>query len=108
MVIRTLLSQGLTPKDVTLAEVHAPAVLLVTHDVDEAIELADRVVVLEQGRVAADVPVELAPSGPERAEDFATPRRCLLAKLGVHDSLAERDPLPRPANDRAPMVQARD
>ncbi len=85
-----------------LCEAHRPAVLLVTHDVDEAIELADRVVVLEQGRVAADVPVELAPSGPERAEDFATLRRCLLAKLGVRDTLAERDPRPRAANDPAP------
>src|SRR5204863_980123 len=36
----------------TLSEVHQPAVLLVTHDVDEAIALADRVVVLEAGKVA--------------------------------------------------------
>jgi len=40
-----------------LSQVHHPAVLLVTHDVDEAIALADRVVVLEAGRVAADVSV---------------------------------------------------
>ena len=72
-----------------LTDAHAPAVLLVTHDVDEAIELADRVVVLEQGRVAADIPVELAPSGPERAEDFAVLRRRLLAKLGVRDTARE-------------------
>ncbi|MGZ4436245.1 MAG: ABC transporter ATP-binding protein [Nocardioidaceae bacterium] len=31
---------------------HEPAVLLVTHDVDEALALADRVLVLEDGRVA--------------------------------------------------------
>src|SRR5689334_16522463 len=31
---------------------HEPAVLLVTHDVDEALMLADRVLVLEDGRVA--------------------------------------------------------
>jgi sulfonate transport system ATP-binding protein len=82
-----------------LTEAHAPAVLLVTHDVDEAIELADRVVVLEQGRVAADVPVELAPTQPERADDFAALRRCLLARLGVHDTLAEAAPPVRAAND---------
>nr|WP_235921454.1 ABC transporter ATP-binding protein [Lentzea tibetensis] len=35
---------------------HQPAVLLVTHDVDEAIELADRVVVLHEGRIGLDVP----------------------------------------------------
>src|SRR5471030_114314 len=30
---------------------HRPAVLLVTHDVDEALELADRVIVLRDGRL---------------------------------------------------------
>ena len=34
---------------------HQPAVLLVTHDVDEAIALADRIVVLDEGRIALDV-----------------------------------------------------
>ncbi|PZG08439.1 ABC transporter ATP-binding protein [Nonomuraea aridisoli] len=37
-----------------LVEQHRPAVLLVTHDVDEAIALADRVVVLDHGRIAAE------------------------------------------------------
>jgi sulfonate transport system ATP-binding protein len=32
---------------------HRPAVLMVTHDVDEAIALADRVLVLDAGRIAA-------------------------------------------------------
>lgn len=62
---------------------HQPAVLLVTHDVDEAIALADRVVVLEQGKVAADLAVDLPPAGPERAAAFASLRRELLARLGV-------------------------
>ena len=31
---------------------HQPAVLLVTHDVDEALSLADRVLVLAGGRIA--------------------------------------------------------
>ena len=35
---------------------HRPAVLLVTHDVDEAIELADRVLVLQEGRIGLDLP----------------------------------------------------
>ena len=38
---------------------HAPAVLLVTHDVDEAITLADRVLVLEEGRIAAEERIDL-------------------------------------------------
>ena len=37
-----------------LWERHRPATLLVTHDVDEALALADRVLVLEGGRIAAE------------------------------------------------------
>jgi sulfonate transport system ATP-binding protein len=69
-----------------LSEVHKPAVLLVTHDVDEAIELADRVVVLEQGRMVADLAVDLPADGPERSVRFAHLRRQLLGRLGVEDS----------------------
>ena len=36
---------------------HTPAVLLVTHDVDEAIALADRVIVLTDGVISLDVEV---------------------------------------------------
>jgi len=38
---------------------HRPAVLLVTHDVDEAILLADRVLVLTSGAITVDLPVRL-------------------------------------------------
>lgn len=34
-------------------------VLLVTHDVAEAVTLADRVMVLEDGRISAEIPIEL-------------------------------------------------
>ena len=37
-----------------LCAAHQPAVLLVTHDVDEAIVLADRVIVLDEGRIVAE------------------------------------------------------
>nr|WP_221375126.1 ATP-binding cassette domain-containing protein [Actinoplanes polyasparticus] len=40
-----------------LCEAHKPAVLLVTHDVDEAVALSDRVIVLDAGVVRADVQV---------------------------------------------------
>jgi sulfonate transport system ATP-binding protein len=75
-----------------LSEVHKPAVLLVTHDVDEAIELADRVVVMEQGRIAADFAVDLPADGPQRSVRFAQLRRQLLGRLGVEDTLAHRTP----------------
>jgi sulfonate transport system ATP-binding protein len=72
-----------------LSELHHPAVLLVTHDVDEAIELADRVVVLDEGRIVSDLDVRLPPAGPGRATAFADLRRRLLALLGVVDLVAE-------------------
>jgi sulfonate transport system ATP-binding protein len=62
---------------------HDPAVLLVTHDVDEAITLADRVLVLEQGRIAAEEVVHL-PRPREVDGDFQVIRRRLLGYLGVH------------------------
>jgi sulfonate transport system ATP-binding protein len=62
---------------------HRPAVLLVTHDVDEAILLADRVLVLEQGRIVSDIAVrEPRPRSAERRE-FQQLRTRLLQLLGV-------------------------
>ena len=71
-----------------LSDTHHPAVLLVTHDVDEAIELADRVVVLDAGRIVADLDVRLPPGGPVRVATFTRLRRELLGLLGVEDELA--------------------
>jgi sulfonate transport system ATP-binding protein len=42
-----------------LRERHHPATLLVTHDVDEAIQLADRIAVLVDGRITLTVDVSL-------------------------------------------------
>jgi sulfonate transport system ATP-binding protein len=62
---------------------HRPAVLLVTHDVEEALMLADRVLVLEGGKIALDEPVTMPrPRRPELAA-FGEQRRHLLAALGV-------------------------
>ncbi|MFO7309648.1 MAG: ABC transporter ATP-binding protein [Pseudomonadota bacterium] len=62
---------------------YRPTVLLVTHDVDEALTLADRVLVMEEGRIALDRPVDLP--HPRRPSDarYETLRRSLLAALGV-------------------------
>ncbi|MCW2791588.1 MAG: Aliphatic sulfonates import ATP-binding protein SsuB [Nocardioides sp.] len=63
---------------------HSMAVLLVTHDVDEALALADRLVVLDEGRLAHSWDIALprsdrAPSQPE----IASTRAEILTALGV-------------------------
>jgi sulfonate transport system ATP-binding protein len=55
---------------------HRPAVLLVTHDVDEAIALADRILVMREGGIAAAYFVS-------DARDPLALRQSLLTELGV-------------------------
>ncbi len=62
---------------------HQPAVLLVTHDVDEALLLADRVLVLDGGRIAAEERVDLDRPRTAADREFQTLRRRLLSHLGV-------------------------
>jgi sulfonate transport system ATP-binding protein len=59
-----------------LVAAHRPGVLLVTHDVDEAITLADRILVMREGRIAFE---------HRTKGDGTTPitRAELLAELGV-------------------------
>ena len=64
---------------------HRPSVLLVTHDVDEAIVLADRVVVLTAGQISLDLQVDIAKPRRQHTPRFADLRARLLAELGVHD-----------------------
>jgi sulfonate transport system ATP-binding protein len=65
---------------------HHPAVLLVTHDVDEAIRLADRVLVLRDGGFVVDLPIvgRGHPADP-RARHY---RQRLLEELGVKTHMA--------------------
>jgi sulfonate transport system ATP-binding protein len=58
---------------------HAPAVLLITHDIDEAIALADRVLVLDAGRIVTEERIAMA---RPRVPDIALRHR-LLTSLGV-------------------------
>jgi sulfonate transport system ATP-binding protein len=83
---------------VKLCRRHHPAVLLVTHDVDEAILLADRVLVLTEGQLSLDVPVDL--EGPRLRSDpaFGRLRSRLLTELGVDES-AESARAPSPVDD---------
>lgn len=74
-----------------LCQRHRPAVLLVTHDVDEAIHLAERIVILDQGRLSMDVAIALPAPGPERAARVDAIRAQLLAGLGVDFSTDEEE-----------------
>lgn len=60
---------------------HLPAVLLVTHDVDEALKLADRVLVVDGGRIAHEVRPDV--DRPRDPADLTDLRADLLAVLGV-------------------------
>jgi sulfonate transport system ATP-binding protein len=62
---------------------HRPAVVLVTHDVDEAILLADRVIVLSGGRMTLDLPVGAPRPRGRTGQQFADLRVRLLGELGV-------------------------
>jgi sulfonate transport system ATP-binding protein len=65
---------------------HHPAVLLVTHDVDEALLLADRVLVLIDGKLTVDLPVRLDRPRDRGHAGFTSLRTQLLAELGVSES----------------------
>ncbi len=66
-----------------LCERHQPAVLLVTHDVDEAIVLADRILVLQDGRIGVDLTVELPHPRAYGDHKLASYRTLLLDALGA-------------------------
>jgi sulfonate transport system ATP-binding protein len=65
---------------------HRPAVLLVTHDVEEALLLADRVLVLDGGRIASEQELqEELGDRPRRRDDpeLQRARRVLLEELAT-------------------------
>jgi sulfonate transport system ATP-binding protein len=61
-----------------LVQRHTPGVLLVTHDVDEAIDLADRILVMRNGRIAQSYQTRASSQ-----QTRATLRLELLQALGV-------------------------
>jgi sulfonate transport system ATP-binding protein len=62
---------------------HRPAVLLVTHDVEEALLLADRALVLRDGRIAEEFVVDVPRPREVDHPRLLTLRRDLLRALGV-------------------------
>jgi sulfonate transport system ATP-binding protein len=70
---------------------HSPAVVLVTHDVDEAVMLADRILVLTDGTISLDI-TNAAPRPRRYGDRSATRlRQQLLDELGVHEATASTD-----------------
>ncbi|MEE1734108.1 ABC transporter ATP-binding protein [Streptomyces microflavus] len=80
---------------------HRPAVLLVTHDVEEAVRLADRVAVLRDGKLVTDEKVTVARPRDPGDPAFATLRRRLLDDLGVP---AASHPVRTPELDRVGVI----
>jgi sulfonate transport system ATP-binding protein len=64
---------------------HKPAVLLITHDVDEALLLADRALVLDKGRIVAALEVDLPRPRELGQPGFLGLRKRLLSAIGVQD-----------------------
>jgi sulfonate transport system ATP-binding protein len=67
----------------SLWERHKPAVLLVTHDVDEALSLADRVLVLGDGKIAHSESISLPRPRHRDHPSLMALRLRLLTELGV-------------------------
>jgi sulfonate transport system ATP-binding protein len=67
---------------------HGCAVLLVTHDVEEALLLADRVLVMDGGAIAHEIQVDLPRPRDVGAPEFVRQRAQLLSWLGVDDFAA--------------------
>jgi sulfonate transport system ATP-binding protein len=62
---------------------HRPAVFLVTHDVWEAVALADRILVIDQGRFSLEIKVDIAHPRQRTDPRAADIEAELLSQLGV-------------------------
>jgi sulfonate transport system ATP-binding protein len=62
---------------------HGMAALLVTHDVDEALLLADHAVVLQRGQIGLQVRIDLPRPRRHGSREFAALRAELLGSLGL-------------------------
>ena len=68
-----------------LVAAHRPGVLLVTHDVDEAIALADRILIMRHGKIAASHAVSASANAQRGSADAVDLRSKLLEQLGVFE-----------------------
>jgi sulfonate transport system ATP-binding protein len=65
---------------------HQMAVLLITHDVDEALLLADRALVMEHGRVIAEISIDLPRPRELGMPQFLPLRKKLLHAIGLNEA----------------------
>ncbi|WP_230487342.1 ABC transporter ATP-binding protein [Nocardioides anomalus] len=75
----------------TLWQDHRPGVLLVTHDVEESLLLADRVIVLGGGHIQADIQVETPRPRDTTSVAFNAIKREVLAQLSHVSPHVSRD-----------------
>lgn len=66
-----------------LWDAHRPTMVLVTHDVEEAVLLADRAIVLQPrpGRIFSDIPIELPRPRDRLSPEFAEAKRQVMHAL---------------------------
>lgn len=67
---------------------HSPGVLFITHDVEEAIVLADRVLVLQDGQLSVDITLSSPRPRDRSSAEFKEIRKTLLSHLGVSENYA--------------------
>jgi sulfonate transport system ATP-binding protein len=79
-------AQGLVQR---LIEAHRPAVLMVTHDVEEALLLADRVLLMDRGVIVHDERLDLPRPRRRDHPEIVRRRSHLLGLLGVSDDAEE-------------------
>ncbi len=84
---------------------HHLSVLLITHDVDEAILLADRAMVIDRGRMVASIAIDLPRRRDLSQPGFFALRKQLLSAIGVTDAeLPEPSALPPRRNSKHGMI----
>jgi sulfonate transport system ATP-binding protein len=85
-----------------LWETHRFTALLVTHDVQEAVALADRVILIEDGRIALDEPIALARPRWHGDAEFARIEKRILDRVLQKKELPAQVP-PARGGDSTPI-----
>ena len=81
----------------SLWERHRFTALLVTHDVQEAVALADRVILIEDGRIALDEPIALARPRSQGDPAFAAIEKRILDRVLQKPADAGAEPVNDPS-----------